>query len=478
MNSFATLSLIYAVFTIASSAILYNSFRKKIDQSAVYFLFSELCMACTCTVIFLINKEIIYSAPIWTFLPNFSAMSAEIGIFFSVASLNKRVEKKWFFAAITVAALMALLIEFLRAYLSIQTLVWIFASALTCLFVTNYWVCQFKLPKALSNNEFMKLFTMFELGMVAFGLIRIIANFLPTPVLPRNEPSSIAVIIFSIYIVLGVFRYLAYIGIRITWIDPNNPSPNNLNKPLAQALEEKDQLLLGLIASNRVIGVSALASSLAHQLSQPLTTISLRAASMRRDLLQSVQDSRTLASIDEIATQSEKLSALVKNLRQFFDTKKSDFAPVNLQLKIDEIIEIVAPSLQSNKITLTKTYNSIPFVYGDGIQIQQALINVINNSMDALIQSSNQHKELLISLSNDETNASILIKDNGGGIDEQLIPSIFELYKTTKKEGLGVGLWLSRTIITQHQGTLTVRNDPSGWAAFSMSFPLHPNSNQ
>jgi len=473
MNSFATLCLIYAAFTIVSSAILYSSFRKKMDDSAIYFLFSELCMASTCTVIFLINKKLILSSPIWTFIPNFSAMSAEIAIYFSVASLTRIVDKKLFFFGIFGAAFVALLIEILRDYLSIQTLVWIFAGTLTCLFVTNYWACKFKLSKALSENEFMKLFTMFELGMVCFGIIRISANFLPTPVLPRDAPSDIAVIIFSLYIVLGVLRYLAYLGIRITWVDPSNPSANPLNKPLAQALEEKDRLLLGLTASNRVIGISALASSLAHQLSQPLTTIALRAATTRRDLIQSGQEQKIIASIDEIASQSTKLSALVKNLRQFFDAKNSDFVPVNLQNKIEEIIEIVESNFEEKRITLVKNFKSNPLVFGDGIQIQQALINVINNSIDALVQSNNQHKEIGISLANDEFFATITIKDNGGGIDELLLPNIFDLYTTTKNEGLGVGLWLSKTILTQHQGTMTVHNVSNGWTVLKMSLPIY-----
>ena len=473
MNSFATLGLIYAIFTLASSSILYISFRKKLDESAIYFLFSELCMASTCAVIFFINKKIIFTAPIWTSIQNFSALSAEIAIFFSVASLTRKIERKWFLLGLFGAASFALLIELMREQFSIQTLVWMFAGTLTCLFITNYVVCRYKLPRALSKNEFMKLFTWLELGMVIFGFIRILANFSPRPVLPRDDPSDIAVIIFSIYIVLGVFRYLSYIGIRITWVDPSNPTQNNLNKPLAQAIEEKDQLLQGLIASNRVIGISAMASSLAHQLSQPLTTIALRADTTRRDLLQSGQDPRIIASIDEIATQSTRLTALVKNLRQFFDTNNTDKLPVNLQQKMDEIIEIVEPSLEAKKILLVKDYQSNPIVFGDGIQIQQALINVINNSIDAIGQSQGKRQEILISLTSDESQATITIKDSGGGIDAVLIPNIFDLYKSTKKGGLGVGLWLTKTIVANHQGSITVQNDPIGWAAFKISLPLH-----
>jgi signal transduction histidine kinase len=477
MNSFATLSLIYAIFTLISSIILYSSFRKKMDGSAVYFLFSELCMGIVCIVIFLINKKLVVNGPIWTAIPNFCNIAAEIAVYFSVASLTRKVEKKWFFFAITAVALMALLIELLRDQLAIQTIVVLFAGTLTCVFITNYVVCRYKLPKALSSNEFMRLFTWLELGLIFFGLIRISATFLSAPILPRYDPSDLSVLIFSMYIVLACFRYFAYLGIRITFIDPSNPSQNRLNKPLIQAIEEKDQLLMGLIASNRMIGISALSSSLAHQLSQPLTTIALRADTTRRDLVQSGQDPRTIASLDEISAQSTKLSGLVKNLRQFFNASKDEFAPVNLQKKIDAIIEIVEPDLEAKKITLVKDYQSDPIVFGDAIQIQQVLINVMNNAIDALVQSKVKQKEICITLSHHESMATLIIKDNGGGIDPQLLPSIFDLYKTSKKEGLGVGLWLSKTIMARHQGSITAMSLPSGWTEFKITLPMHVEAN-
>jgi len=447
------------------------------DASAVYFLFSELCMGIVCIVIFLINKKLVVNGPIWTAIPNFCNIAAEISVYFSVASLTRKVEKKWFFFAITAVALMALLIELLRDQLAIQTIVFLFAGTLTCVFITNYVVCRFKLPKALSSNEFMRLFTWLELGFIFFGLIRISATFLSAPILPRYDPSDLSVLIFSMYIVLACFRYFAYLGVRITFIDPSNPSQNRLNKPLVQAIEEKDQLLMGLIASNRMIGISALSSSLAHQLSQPLTTIALRADTTRRDLVQSGQDPRTIASLDEISAQSTKLSGLVKNLRQFFNASNDEFAPVNLQTKIDAIIEIVEPDLEAKKITLVKDYQSDPIVFGDAIQIQQVLINVMNNAIDALVQSKVKQKEICITLSHHESMATLIIKDNGGGIDPQLLPSIFDLYKTSKKEGLGVGLWLSKTIMARHQGSITAMSLPSGWTEFKITLPMHVEAN-
>jgi signal transduction histidine kinase len=73
--------------------------------------------------------------------------------------------------------------------------------------------------------------------------------------------------------------------------------------------------------------------------------------------------------------------------------------------------------------------------------------------------------------------ATLIIKDNGGGIDPQLLPSIFDLYKTSKKEGLGVGLWLSKTIMARHQGSITAMSLPSGWTEFKITLPMHVEAN-
>lgn len=473
MNSFATLTLIYALFTLISSGILYSSFRKKMDDSAVYFLISELCMGATCAVIFLINMKVIYVHAIWTAIPNFAALAAEISVLFSVLSLTKKVKKKWFGFALLISALLAIFLELIRPQVTIQTIVWIFSVALMSLFVVNYLVCKFKFVTTLSNNEFMRFFTWFELGMVFYGLIRLIVNFFPTPIIPRDTPSNLAVLIYSFYIVLGAFRYISYIGLRITWVNPSNPSQNRLNKPLAQALEEKDQLLKGLISSNRVLGISALASSLAHQLCQPLTTIALRADTIRRELTQHDHNLRLIGSLDEISGQSTKLAELVKNLRGLFSARSNTFASVSLQNITDEIIEIVEPSLKAKKIALIKNYQSNPIVYGDSIQIQQVLINIFNNAIDALTQSPIGDKKIIVGISHNQKCATLEITDNGLGIQPEILAKIFELYQTTKPDGLGVGLWLSKAIMDRHHGSIAAFNGTNNGAIFKIEIPLH-----
>ena len=476
MNSFATLALVYAIFTIVSSALLYASFRKKMDDSVVYFLISDFCMASTCVILVLTNIQYIGNSPFVLGLSNFTSLAAEVGITFSMLSLSNKLDKKWSIAAFLFMAFIAACIELLRQQVGLHTTVLVMAFLYTTLFAITFYICKFRIPEPLASNQFIKIFTWFELGMVSYGIVRIFASFAASPVTLRFEPNNLAVIIFSVYIVMGAFRYMSYIGLRITWVDPRRPTQNRLNEPLLKVIEEKDRLLSGLIASNRVIGISTLASSLSHQLSQPLTAIALRADTARRFLLKEGKDQGMIASLDEISHQSTKLAELVQNLRRLFSSKSVEYAPIQLQKMVDEILEIVNPSLASKNITLHKNYRDDPIVYGDRIQLQQVLINVFNNAIDVLSSGKISNKFISIDLFTHDKIVTIEIKDNGSGIHEVLLPAIFDLYKTTKEGGLGVGLWLCKAIMENHHGSITASNAPTGGAVFKIEMPAHLNS--
>ncbi|QWE07868.1 sensor histidine kinase [Polynucleobacter ibericus] len=442
------------------------------DASAVYFLISELFMAVTCGTLFLINIGALSPTTPWTGVPIFSVLGAEVAILFSILSLTNQTKKSWFILSMLIIGLITTLLEASRGEIELRVNILLISICLTSIFTLNYLVCKFRLPPSLQNNQFMKWFTWFELGMVGYGVMRILGYFAPAPIRPLNTPSTLALVIFSYFVVIGTFRYISYIGLRISWVNPINPTQNPLNKSLVNAIEEKDQLLRGLIASNRVIGISALASSLAHQLSQPLTTIALRADTTRRDLEGATQDPKVLSSLDDISTQSSKLAELIKNLRRLFGSSEYRFLPLNLQKIIEEIIEIVQPSLDAKKITLIKDYHCNPMVIGDSIQLQQVFINILNNAIDSLEQNDTQTKEIQISITKRDKFAIVEFKDNGGGFDQKSVPTIFELYKTTKRDGLGVGLWLSKTIIEQHHGSISAQNDELGHAVLTLEVPL------
>ena len=473
MNSFAALGLAYFLFTLISSGLLIAAFRTRLDLSARYILFSELCMVISCGVIFLVN---INGAPvngITIGIPNFAALASEAAILYSTLCITKKMDKKWLVLGVIALAAFTIIAEIYRDESNYRLIIFINTIMLTSLFIANYWAYKDVLLPKFPNNQFVQFLKWIALGLVCFGLIRVMANFTSAPIIPRGEPSTMAVIAFTLFMILGSFRYITYIGFRITWVDQSNPTENILNQPLVKAIEEKNQFLRGLIASNRFIGISALASSLAHQLSQPLTTIAIRAETARRDLSPSNDNMPAIASLDEISSQSKQLSSLVQNLRQLFGSKIEKFESINLQKVCNEVLEIIKPTLQSKRITLLKQYESNPIVFGDSVQLQQVLINLFNNAIDAINESNSDVREILLTISNNESYASLSVTDSGLGINPEVFESLFELYKTTKPSGLGVGLWLSKTIIERHRGNISASNDERGGACFEIQIPLN-----
>ena len=473
MNAFAALGFAYFLFTLLSSAVLIAAFRGRLDASARYILFSELCMFLSCGLLIMLNVRAAPVNPLTIWFPNFAVLASELAILYGLLSISKKLDAKWFVMAVIGIAGLTGLGEFLRDESNFRWIILANVLVLTSLFIGNYWVCKYVAEPKFPNNPFIYFLRWLALGLIGFGLIRVAANFTSTPIIPRDEPTILAIIAYTLFIIFGSFRYMTYIGFRITWVDQLNPSKNALNQPLVKAIEEKNQFLRGLIASNRFIGISALASSLAHQLSQPLTTIAIRAETARRDLPPATDNAHTLASLNEISTQSNQLSGLVQNLRQLFGSKLEKFESLNLQKVCNEVLEIVKPTLQSKSIVLIKRYESNPFVIGDSVQLQQVLINLFNNAIDSITESNPSVREITITIKADEGNATLSVVDSGPGIEPITFQSLFELYKTSKPNGLGVGLWLSKTIIERHRGKIMGSNHAHGGACFEIQIPLN-----
>jgi signal transduction histidine kinase len=477
MNAFAALGLAYFLFTLISSGLLIAAFRARLDLSARYLLFSELCMVISCGVIFLVNINVVPISAITIGIPNFAALASEAAILYSTLSIAKKMDKKWLVLGIAMLGLLTIFAEMHRDESNYRWIILAHAILLTSLFIANYWAYKHVLLPKFPNNQFVQFLKWLAFGLICFGLMRVIANFTSAPIIPRGEPSAIAIIAFTLFMILGSFRYLTYIGFRITWVDQFNPTENILNQPLVKAIEEKNQFLRGLIASNRFIGISALASSLAHQLSQPLTTIAILAETARRDLPSSPQNAHTLASLNEINTQSNQLSDLVQNLRQLFRSKPEKLMSINLQKVCNEVLEIIEPTLQAKSITLIKHYEFNPIIFGDSVQLQQVLINLFNNAIDSIHASNPTVREIVVTISANHGYASLLVRDSGPGIDPNSFPSLFELYKTSKPDGLGVGLWLSKTIMERQRGNIKGFNHAHGGACFEIQIPLSETGN-
>jgi signal transduction histidine kinase len=470
MHPFIPLLVSYALITIASASTFYLSFRKHVDLSGRYFLLAELA-----TLLMLISLMLSYSyasmeQPLMLWVANVVALAADMAILFSMYSLERKIAFKQYLLAFALIAGYCLLIEIFRVK-DAKSPVLIFSLGT---FVIACWTCAicFSIKDTeLKNNSFITCIKWTQVAIALFAVLRMASYFSNALITPRN-PSNLTTVLFAVYAALGTFRYISYQSLRISWVNSKTLNVNPLNKNLVLAIEEKDHLLRGLIASNRVLGISALASSLAHQISQPLTALALQTDTLKRDLSKDEANLKYVTVLDKVAYQLGKLSALVKNLRQLFNARDYEMNEINLQRVANEILEIIEPTLKSKKIRLNKIFNANPLVLGDSIQIQQVFINLFNNAIEAIENSNSAAREIKLTISADREFSIISVQDTGSGIDALMLANMFELYKTTKKNGLGVGLWLSKTIIDKHHGSICAVNSHDGGAVFTFIIPL------
>ena len=474
MNAFTAIVNVYILMTLLATVILLYGFKHKLDQSARYFLSAELLMTLTAGFISYasLNPQIVN--PIGNGLINLFGVSSEVAVLLSITALYRKIPFRTLLFNVLSIAVCNLILEVARVeygfilYRPAYYVIYICAAALVA-------YRSFRMPDStLRSNRFLTWIGVFELGVVLFYVIRLVTHFAGTVIHYRVDTIA-SVSLYSFLIACNVFRYISYFALRITWVNPDATQANALNEDLANAVKEKDLLLARLMNSNRVIGISALASSLAHQLSQPLTAISLQAASLKRDLAPELtSNSMSTKPLDEICLQSENLSQLVSNLRQLFNSQSFQFQPVNLKEAVDQVIEIIRPSLQAKKITVVTQYESEPIAYGDKIQIQQVIINLLNNAADAIEGNPSSIRVISITIDQNCAFGTFSIHDTGSGIPHETLPQIFELYQSTKKDGLGVGLWLCKMIIDRHRGSIIVKSNTRSGACIEVQVPRRP----
>lgn len=457
--------------TLGSASILYFSFSGKVDTSGKYFLLSESLMILVLVQVITTNLYPEQINAVILFAGNFIHMASEAAIFFSIYALTRKISTTKYFATLLFAAIFSGLLELCRIWdekLPILIVsVWSVAIGLA-----TYYVCQSSSNKELNENLFLRWIRYIEIGLVCFACLRIASYFGDNLIAPRQSSPSVS-LLYTVLVTLSVFRYISYQSLRISWVDSRNNSENPLNRNMMKLVKEKNQFLQGLISSNRAIGISALANSLAHQLSQPITGVILQTESVKRDLSELEGQQKSISTLNTVTDQLKRLSELVNNLRRLFSAQGSSFQSVNLQEACNEILEIIEPTLLSKNIQLVKQYQTNPLILGNTIQIQQVLINLFNNAVDAIILSNTQIREITLNISQDDSHALISIQDSGNGISAEAKSTIFELYQTTKKDGMGIGLWLCKEIIDKYGGQITAGNSTEGGAIFEIRLPLN-----
>jgi len=241
---------------------------------------------------------------------------------------------------------------------------------------------------------------------------------------------------------------------------------NTLEKRVKSEVEKNREHQLIMLQQSRHAQMGEMISMIAHQWRQPLNNLSMLNQSIALTYKAGKLDDKLMDRLSRDAKgQIEQMSQTIDDFRDFFKPdKKAERFSVNAT--IDHVVNLLNPILKENGIVLKSDLQDNIETVGFSNELGQSLVNIVNNAKDALMQKSANNKKVInIILRKEDANVLITITDNGGGIDLGVIDKIFDPYFSTKQEknGTGLGLYMSKTIIEEHMnGTITATNTDSG----------------
>jgi C4-dicarboxylate-specific signal transduction histidine kinase len=241
---------------------------------------------------------------------------------------------------------------------------------------------------------------------------------------------------------------------------------------LAEEARDKAQSELAHVA--RVMSLGTLAASIAHELNQPLSGIVTNASTCMRMLATdppNVEGARE--TVRRTIRDGNRASEVVARLRALLSKKEATTESVDLNDATREVIALSLSELQRKRAILRlELAEDLPPVTGDRIQLQQVMLNLLRNASDAMSTIDDRPRELLIKTERDEGDrVRLSVKDAGVGFQAQAAPRLFEAFYTTKNDGMGIGLSVSRYIIESHHGRLWAAQNDGPGATFSFSIP-------
>jgi PAS domain S-box-containing protein len=256
-----------------------------------------------------------------------------------------------------------------------------------------------------------------------------------------------------------------FLGVRAS-----NRDVTDRKKAEFDAQQQRDELA----HVTRVATMGELTSSLAHELNQPLTAIRNYANAARRFISQSEPNlAGVREALEGILWDDKRAAEVISGVRESLRKREPSHRPVHMNELIQETLRFISSDSVLEGVPIgTELAPEPPAVMGDPVQLQQVLLNLILNALDAMSEAKADFRKLVITTENErDGRVKVAVEDSGVGIDETHIETLFEPFYTTKPGGMGMGLAISARIIRAHGGAIHGKNNPQGGATFYFTLP-------
>lgn len=226
--------------------------------------------------------------------------------------------------------------------------------------------------------------------------------------------------------------------------------------------------------AGRIATLGELAASIAHEINQPLTAIATNAETSLRWLARDDQNLEKVTQLtSRIASNARRASEIIQRIRRMAAKQEPEKRPLDLNEIVEEALLFIRHNIDSKSIALSTIFGSgLPRVIGDRIQLQQVIVNLLVNSVQAITQSAQPVRRIDIETSVGEDGSAVFsVLDNGPGVAEADLAHVFDSFFSTKDAGIGIGLAICQSIITAHGGSISGSNRANGGAHFRFTLP-------
>jgi len=253
------------------------------------------------------------------------------------------------------------------------------------------------------------------------------------------------------------------------------PKQNITKETTEQRVQRLEQEIIKqksqIVRSQQLAASGSLSSGLAHEMMQPLQVILMTAQNCQHDIKQGRMNN-IAEDLDDIVQTVKRIDQIITHLHLLFSDRKEKIESVAINDVINNSLELFNKQLQTRGIEIkTELAPDLALIKADKIQLEQVMINLINNSRDALVVADCEHKQIIIRTHMTGNKVEIEVEDNGIGIDENQQAEIFQAFTTHKEKGVGLGLYLSKNIIDAYNGEIHLNSKVGQGTCFLLSFP-------
>jgi C4-dicarboxylate-specific signal transduction histidine kinase len=246
-----------------------------------------------------------------------------------------------------------------------------------------------------------------------------------------------------------------------------------------RAEDEARQMQDRIAHFGRISTMGEMAAGIAHEVNQPLTAIATYAQACQRLIAANdFSQEEVEAALSHIGAQALRAGEVIRRLRTFVKNREVRRELIEANRLLDDVVTLAQTDARHNGVRLVLEPSSLtPQVQADAVQIQQVILNLVRNSIDAMLTVPEVRREILLRTSVDsEGDVEFMVADRGTGVDPAAMAELFNPFFTTKPGGTGLGLSISRSIVRAHGGKLWCSANPGGGARFFFTLPAVPAS--